>query len=227
MELFGRKDHQKQEEPWSDMQTISTAREHLGTQLLLGLGSDFQINGSMSPNKESESVQVKAELSSSDPAVKDNFQLEGTVSDKSSSLKIYEAASHRLLEELNCDQNSCRRTDANGKLISTRDFKNQLEKVHDEALNTDLEFWQNRFLNRKSGHVFVGQHEDVGAVSLNNSPHWANLAMLVAGRDRTFYQKGEYENGQSKEKRSLDITYTYNSGNEVSFEGKFERKQTP
>lgn len=216
---------ERAEEPWNEMATLNSAKEHVGTQLLFGLDADnAQIKGSMTPNRENESVQIKAEVSSGDNE-EPNKILEGTINDKGGNIKVFDP-SRKFLEEINCDEKSCKRTGPSGELLGAREITARYkEKLTDKSLNGQIQFDDEMFFEGKIGRVLNDSNQVVGSASLQNRGELSNLGKMFLGMDRTFHQTGTYENKESQESRSLNITYTQNWRNEVTFEGDFQRKK--
>lgn len=203
------------------MQTIITAKDHLGTQLLLGLDADkAQIKGSMTPDRADESVQVKAELSGN--SEEQHKFIEGKITDQGGKLSVYDS-SHKFLEEISCDQKSCKRSGANGDVLTTRDISNPNKEVLvDKLKNSSVEFYDEFMFNGKEGKVFDAAHQEIGTASLKNRGELSNIIGTFTGADRTFHQTGAYHD--KDESRALNITYKQNGKDEVSFSGTFERK---
>lgn len=224
----------EREDNWNTMATLASAKDQIGTHLLLSLDSEkAEIKGSLSPNKEDESVKLKAQITSSGDATgKQQLTLEGNITDKSTNIKMFDS-SHNFLEELSCDQNSCKRKAADGKVLSTSDKSQEYkENVSDKSLNADIEFNEHNIFWQKAGNVTNENKETVGSASVRSHADFSNILDVFTKNipslesNRMFYQNGEYTNSENKENRSLNLTYTQNPKDEVSFEGNFERKRT-
>lgn len=209
------------------MDQISAGKEHLGTQLLFGLDADrAAVKGTMTPNDKDESIQLKAQISpSSDDARQQQMSLEGTINKDGANIKMYDS-SHKMLEEINCDLSSCKRTGANGELLGTKKFEYEKATVSDVNKNEKIELSDGfLFAHNSAGPILNKSNEQVGTASMNTRAELANLPKLFVGADRKFHQAGEYKNDANHEEKSFNVTYTHNSNNDVKFEGSFERKR--